>query len=232
MSVNKKKSSNLLDRITECDQHGRHTADISHLNLIDWPAELLIVPQVSILYAHKNNFTMIKSLAPFQGLVELDISRNFIVSLEGMELFKLTKLKKLDVSRNCLEHLHDDITQLTQLEVLMCHRNSLTDLPLEMKRMKSLRSLDISHNKVKSIGTLLELNHNLDELNITNNEGLVDDGNDNDIGPRARRLRDKRTLLSSKSERRLLITRALEISRKVLSKEQDLILNEYSGSIS
>lgn len=224
MSNTKKKSSNLLDRITECDQSGRRSVDISHLELADWPAELLIVSQVTLIQACKNNFSCIKSLGAFKGLLDLDISRNFITSLEGIDLSKLVRLQRLDISRNLLEHLPEEITQLPQLEVLMCHRNKLLSLPADMKQLKRLKVMDASHNNLTEIGLILESNSELEDLNITNNEDLIKD----DMGPRARRLLDKRALLSSKTERRTLITRALGISRKVLAKEQQVIFNEFN----
>lgn len=41
------------------------------------------------------------------------------------------------------------------------------------------------------------------------------------------RLVDKRVLMSSKRERRLLITRALQVSRAVINKEQQVIFDEF-----
>ena len=46
------------------------------------------------------------------------------------------------------------------------------------------------------------------------------------MGPNTRRLCDKRSLLSSKEERRALITRALGLRKQVLQKEQQVVMEE------
>ena len=46
------------------------------------------------------------------------------------------------------------------------------------------------------------------------------------MGPNTRRLCDKRSLLSSKEERRALITRALGLRKHVLLKEQQVVMEE------
>lgn len=146
--------------------------DVSHLDLDIWPAELLIVAQVKVIAAYKNKLTYIPSLSSFKFLQELDISRNMITSLDEIDFSKLIKLKHLDVSRNYLEQLPQEITQLPLLEELILHRNKLSSLPLDMKNLRALRKLDVSYNDITTVGAILELNDNLEDLNISNNDNL------------------------------------------------------------
>lgn len=155
--------------------------DVSQLDLSEWPAELLIVAQVKVIAAYKNRLTNIPSLSSFKLLQELDISRNLITSLDGIDFSILIKLNHLNVSRNYLEQLPLKITQLPLLEVLILHRNKISSLPLDMKDLRSLRVLDVSYNVITNIGSILELNRNLEDLNISNNENL----SRQDIGPKA-----------------------------------------------
>jgi Leucine-rich repeat (LRR) protein len=220
MPEKKTRSLNLLDRISECDHY---SVDISHLELEEWPAELLIVAQVKGISAYKNKISHVPSLAAFRGLEELDISRNFIVSLKSVDFSALIKLKRLDISRNLLEQLPEDVTQLPLLEVLIAHRNKLSSFPIEMGSLKALKILDVSYNNLTTLGSTFELNLNLEDLNTANNELLSTDN----MGPRTRRMCDKRTLLASKVERRKLITRALAVSKNVIVREEQVIFDEY-----
>lgn len=185
--------------------------------------ELMIVAEVSTIYAFKNRFTVLPSLSAFKSLLELDISRNFIVTLEGIEFSTLSHLKVLDISRNNIAQLPDDIVQLHALEVLMVHRNKLISFPSEMNKMVFLKTIDASFNNIQKIENTFESNNYLQDLNLANNENLVYDS----IGPIARRLCDKRDLLASKSKRRALIIRAQSISKSVLNAEQQIIMDEH-----
>ena len=80
--------------------------------------------------------------------------------------FHLVKLKHLDVSRNRLEKLPDDITKCPVLERLIVHRNRLVAFPAEMNNLRLLRCIDASYNNISHVGLELELLSNLEELNL------------------------------------------------------------------
>jgi Leucine-rich repeat (LRR) protein len=80
-----KKSADLLDRIALCDKDGQFEADISMLDLEEWPKELVIVPRIRVLLAFRNRFTSIPSLQQFRLLEELDLSRNQLKSIDSIE---------------------------------------------------------------------------------------------------------------------------------------------------
>lgn len=125
MGKRKGKIGTLLERIEECDKGGQHKLDISHLMLPEFPMEAAVVARISILIATKNLFDTVPPLSNFKALTTLDLSRNHITTLNGMKLSHLQSLRILDVSRNKLGNLPDDVCRLPVLEQLYVHRNQL-----------------------------------------------------------------------------------------------------------
>ena len=70
--------------------------------------------------------------------------------------------------------------------------------------------------------TALDKLPSLEDLNLTANPNL----DLATLGTRTRRLVDKRALMASKNERRILIQRALGVQRNVLTREQQAIFRE------
>lgn len=103
-------------------------------------------------------------LAPFlqpeshyQGLVELDISRNRLRSLPS-NVMLLKHLKTLNVSANQLHVVPPEIYHLTQLEVLILSQNYLEAIPSEMpEHLPNLVTLRISANRIRRIDCNLGL---------------------------------------------------------------------------
>jgi hypothetical protein len=90
-----------------------------------------------------------------------------------------------------------------------------------MRELRSLNTIDASVNDFVSIGDQLENIPNLEDLNLKDckllKTGILD------MGTRTRRLYEKRILMTSKIERRALITRALNIQKTALIREQNII---------
>ncbi|ORZ00354.1 hypothetical protein BCR43DRAFT_485087 [Syncephalastrum racemosum] len=103
-------------------------------------------------------------LAPFlqpeshyQGLVELDISRNRLQSLPA-NVKLLKHLKTLNISANQLHVVPREIYHLTQLEVLILSQNYLVAIPSEMPvHLPNLITLRASANRIRSIDCNLGL---------------------------------------------------------------------------
>jgi len=217
----KKKSNNLLDRIEECEKFGQFDLDISHLGVSEWPPELLILPRVRNLKAHGNKLSLLPNLASsFKQLETLNLSRNMLVTLDRIEFNLLSFLKHLDVSRNHLTSLPAVIVKLPLLTHLLCDQNKLSGFPENMKEMRSLQVLSASSNQIVVVGESLENVPNLQDLNLANNPQLEVKS----MGTRARRLHEKRVMMASKEERRALITRALNMQKRVLVREQDIVI--------
>lgn len=191
------KSTSVMDRIEECDRNGQYNLDLSNLHLSDFPKEAVLVGAIKYLNIHKNKIVQMPTLEAFRGLIDVDLSRNMLMDLSQVRFCALKNLKKVDLSRNALEHLPDDMTMCASLETLIIHRNILQSLPDGISNMRSLVVIDASFNNIKKIGSSLENLFNLEELNLTNNEELDTE----DMGTRTRRLYDKVILLCPKKNR-------------------------------
>lgn len=221
-SKSKNRSPNVLDRIEECDRSGQYELDLAHLNLSEWPRETIIVPSIHILYAYHNRFTTIPNLGMFRGLEVLDLSRCSLTNLDEVGFVAFHNLHKLNLSRNNLKTLPADIVKLFALEELLVDRNQLLEFPKDMQTLRTLRLLDASFNALTNVGTALDKLPSLEDLNLTANPNL----DLVTLGTRTRRLVDKRALMASKNERRVLIQRALGVQRNVLTREQQAIFRE------
>ena len=222
----KVRSKNLLDRIEECDRAGQFELDLAHLDLSDWPKETIIVPSIHILRAYRNRFTTLPNLGTFRHLEELDVSRCNLSSIDDVGFAAFHNLVKLNLSRNNIKTLPADLVKLFGLEVLLVDRNQLLDFPKDMHTMRMLRVLDASFNALSAVGTALDKLPALEDLNLGANPDLQIDT----LGTRTRRLVDKRALMASKAERRILITRALGVQKNVLTREQQQIFREIYTS--
>ena len=64
------------------------------------------------------------------------------------EIWKLKKLKHLDLSFNQLTSLPTEIGKLENLEYLYLSDNELTSLPTEIENLKNLNYLDLRKNNI------------------------------------------------------------------------------------
>lgn len=218
----KKRITTLLDRIEECDRWGQFDLDTSHLNLLEWPPELLILPGVRNIKANNNKLITIPDISKtFRQLETLNLSRNNIIELNNIKFSNFIVLKTIDISRNNIESLPIEITKLVLLSTLLLQYNKLNNFPNNMNELLNLKYLDVSYNCLEYIGDKLEYIPKLETLNLSNNDNL----NISSLSERTRMLYEKRKLLSSKNERRALVNRALGIQKSVLLKEQANIMS-------
>lgn len=220
--VKKEKSMNFMDRIEECDRQGQHDLDLTNLKLTAFPQETIVLANIRLMYAHGNAFATLPSFGHFRSIEHVDLSRGALQDIEEMKCSSLVSLKFLNLSRNQLTKLPDDIGRLVNLETLLIDRNQIETFPEGMHPMRNLVKLDASHNKLVDVGTKLDRLAALDDLNFNMNPSL----NIEQLGTRTRRLHEKRQLMASKSERRVLIKRALDIRREVLNREQESIFRQ------
>eukprot|EP01034_Spumella_vulgaris_P023473 gene23473-29690_t len=194
-----------------------------------------LAESVQSLNASRNMIASLLNIHIFSNVVQLDLSHNRLSSLQSVDggFSALRALKRLDLSRNALTGLSADLLGLSSLEALVLHHNRLSTLPPQnqMNSLKSLRLLDVSHNLLGSVGDELETLMRLDELNLGHNRH--DSGREMDlsnIGGRARDLHEKRELFVSKGARRVLVSRAIDVQKRVVAREQQRIVQEYTDS--
>ncbi|CAD5120448.1 DgyrCDS9018 [Dimorphilus gyrociliatus] len=81
---------------------------------------------------------------------QLDLSANSIRELPQTFASSLTRLVKLDLSKNRLEILPDNINLLQNLHTLDLYANRLTSLPVSIFEMKNLKWLDLKDNPLNA----------------------------------------------------------------------------------
>lgn len=212
----------MLDRLEECDRGGQFELDLTGLKLPVWPAETIIVPNIAVLKANGNKFKTLPTLEGFRGLDSIFVMNNLISDLNDTKLSSLHRLKHLNLSRNQLDFIPAEITDLPLLQTLEMGRNKIATLPKEMSGMRSLKTLDLSFNQLTHIGNVLDGPPSLQDLNLGDNPDI----DNKSMSEKTRRMHEKRQLLRSKGARRALIGRALGIRKDVLIREQEHIEKE------
>lgn len=195
-------------------------------NLTEWNVknelEDRLIKEINL---SKNKLTELPSLESYSALEILNVSRNGLTSINSLMFPSLSNMRIVDLSRNKLSELPIEFTQLSLLEVLSIHHNQLERLPEGIENLRLLRQLDASYNNITQVFDELEGLMFLDILDLSNNNIMTEM-----MGPRTRRLCDKKALLSSKEKRRVLIERGLCVRRNVLNREQQAILASIQES--
>ncbi|MEW5312429.1 MAG: hypothetical protein WDW38_004066 [Sanguina aurantia] len=93
-------------------------------------------------------------------LTKLDLSRNSISSLPD-QLARLSTLTSIDCSFNQLQQLFDTVGHLQQLRLLACSSNKLTYLPDAVASLPALASLSCSDNQIRLLPQWLGLHQGL-----------------------------------------------------------------------
>jgi len=113
----------------------RRTAEFPHGQI---RSVLCRVPQVSKL----------------ENLVSLSLYGNDLISIGAIGALRLcTHLESLDLGRNCLTHIPDELNLLNSLKHLVLDDNSVTTIGAGILGLSSLKSLRLSNNCIESVPT-------------------------------------------------------------------------------
>ena len=104
-----------------------------------------------------------------QTLLYLDVSRNALIDLPE-ELQNLTNLQSLNIGRNCLATLPEWLQNLMNLQFLNASGNTFSNLPEWLKKLTNLQSLDVSNNQLATLPEGLQKLTNLRSLNVSFNQ--------------------------------------------------------------
>ncbi|CAH8590282.1 unnamed protein product [Schistosoma rodhaini] len=118
--------------------------------------------------------------AKFQMLKVLKLSSMNLTCLQNGVLCGMIGLELLDLSRNKISQLPDDINSLISLEELFLSENKLTSLPNTICQLKELRTLDVSYNQLSGLPGDLYLLKNIQTSHLykgLNKSGLWLQGN-------------------------------------------------------
>ena len=161
--------------------------NLSHLNLTEIPS----LPSdethsvVKLILSH--NFILNPmALIGYHQLADLCLIDSGISTLENFSFNNLKLLKRLDISRNNISCLPEDVVELHQLQHLLVSNNFLSSVPNNFFRLKQLVQLDLSFNLFENISDELERLPLLTNLDISGNANL----NINSLGIKAKRLYD------------------------------------------
>jgi Leucine-rich repeat (LRR) protein len=102
-------------------------------------------------------------------LRSLDLSRNNLESLPE-EIIQLSSLKGLKLNNNKLESLPESIGQLSSLQNLFLFNNNLKSLPESIGQLSSLQYLNVSNNKLESLPESIGQLSSLQYLNVMYNK--------------------------------------------------------------
>ena len=102
-------------------------------------------------------------------MVELILKHKFITDIEK-DITKLTKLKNIDFSQNCIKKIPNFIGELINLELFDISFNKITKIPLSMKNLVKLRYLNMCYNKITKFPSVICHLSNLNELLLNRNK--------------------------------------------------------------
>ncbi|GAX75982.1 hypothetical protein CEUSTIGMA_g3425.t1 [Chlamydomonas eustigma] len=136
------------------------------------PSEALSDTELSILELSENKITVIPEgyLANLKQLTRLDLRKNLISTLPD-DIGLLQHLKFLDISNNQMITLPNALWTVTALEELQAGHNKIKHIPEDIMRLSNLQVLGISHNLLEFIPSEMGWLP-LTKLDIDGNEGL------------------------------------------------------------
>ena len=197
----KKKPEKIMDRYEACDRAGQYELDISCLQLTEWPAQVVVFPNIRILTVYQNLITEVPPLEVFKNIETLNLASNKLNNLDQVDFSFLKTLKTLDLSRNEFVALPFDIIKLPLLQKLFVHRNKLESLPTGMKIMKSLQVINAEYNDLTEIPKELDKLPKLHDINLKYNPNLKTQT----MPVRLKRMYEMRLLMSSGDLRKGLL---------------------------
>jgi Leucine-rich repeat (LRR) protein len=134
------------------------------------PKELCLLTNLEKLDLSHNQISVIPKEFMFLNLLkQLDLTGNKISSLPK-EFELLINLRELKLGDNNISK-DDDVMKITCLNlfILDLHKNSITNIPDEISNLLNLEKLDLSNNKIKTISEKIGLLKKLRELPLYNN---------------------------------------------------------------
>ncbi|XP_072015688.1 E3 ubiquitin-protein ligase LRSAM1-like isoform X2 [Amphiura filiformis] len=147
------------------------TYDLSQCELPEVPAGTYSLCKVllkEVLILNDNYLSCLSgggSVKDLMSIRVLDIHKNEITEIPE-EICELCNLQVLNMESNKLKKLPKGLGRLQALQTLNVRGNSLKELPDSMCEMKSLRTLDIGNNKIKVLpGRLCEI-RTLETINL------------------------------------------------------------------
>ena len=187
------KDESRLSEPSELLLHLRTSEKIKVRELLEYLANHQPEKLSTFMSTGYDTWDFVEHLVRLSKLEQLVIENSDGASNPPSALFSCDSLKQLYLRRNQIEFISDDISKLSNLEVLdisgnkikivsagICRLQSLRQLnlstneiailPSELCNMRALSSLNISNNKISVLPMEVGNLHSLTNLNISNNE--------------------------------------------------------------
>ncbi|XP_031492728.1 uncharacterized protein LOC116259186 [Nymphaea colorata] len=135
---------------------------------------LPVIPQLSIFHSLRvvnlsgNAIVRIAAGALPKGLHVLNLSKNYISTIEGLR--ELTRLRVLDLSYNRIFRIGRGLASCASLKELYLAGNKISEVE-GLHRLLKLNILDLSYNKISTAKCLGQLAANYSSLQVLNMEG-------------------------------------------------------------
>ena len=106
-----------------------------------------------------------KAILQFKNLQHLDLSKNKIETVPA-EISNLTKLEYLSIGKNNLNEFPEGIVELANLKKLILNQNLIPTIPFLIKNLQKLEYLDMYSNDIGNIPESLSELKNLKEADF------------------------------------------------------------------
>ncbi len=103
------------------------------------------------------------------SVFRLDLSRQKLKTIP-QEVFSLNHLVELNLSRNQLTEVSENIYLLNNLQRLYLNNNKLQALPQRIGTLKNLQVLNLDRNRITELPAEIGMLNNLEELSLWDNE--------------------------------------------------------------
>lgn len=134
----------LIDQLVHLEK-----LDLSNNQLGDgaFPEDMKKLERLSDLNLNNNKLTKVPTaIRRLKHLTRLDISKNGLDSLKGLE--KNRRMQILVLDNNKVTNIFPDISHMQRLEVLKCKDNVVKEIECDVRNLRSLKDLDLSGNNV------------------------------------------------------------------------------------
>ena len=125
--------------------------------------------RIRILHLDHNPVTRFDFTSPVFSLSSLNIASAKITQLDDPIFAKMPNLTKLNMDKNHIVSLSNEIGRLTKLEYLSIAKNPLSSIPSSIGQLQELRFLDIRECNLKKLPAEMWFCLRLDTLNVSSN---------------------------------------------------------------
>lgn len=131
------------------------------------------------LYVNENRLHRIPSVQNrFPNLVNLELQHNDIDSIEDFDLFKLAKLRRLDISNNPLKFVSNDAFQSQEeMNTIDFSYTELKEIPRAITALTSIGTLDLTGSPIDCTCSMTYIRNS--EVTISNVDGTCEGTGEN-----------------------------------------------------